>query len=73
MLPVTLLPSVLPRELRMTGMIYFFAALGLGAVFLAFGVNCALKRGRPQARLLFIFSIAYLPLLTAMMVMDKVL
>ena len=72
LLPVTLLPSVLPRELCMTGMYYFFAALVLGAVFLAFGVNCALKRGRPQARQLFLFSIAYLPSLTAIMVLDKV-
>ena len=72
-LPTLLLPSVLPRELRMTGMIYFFAAMVLDAIFLAFGVNCALTRGKPQARQLFIFSIAYLSLLTAIMVLDKVL
>lgn len=71
LLPVSLLPTVLPSELRMTGMFYFFAALVLGILFLAFSINCALKRGRLQARRLFLFSIAYLPLLTTIMVLDK--
>ena len=72
LVPVTLLPSVLPGGLRMTGMLYFFAALLLGIAFTAFGVICAIKRGRPEARQLFFFSIAYLPLLTICMVIDKV-
>ena len=59
--PVTLMPSVLPPSLRMTGMVYFLAALALGTVFIAFGVRCAIKRGRAEARQLFFFSIAYLP------------
>ena len=70
--PVTLLPSVLPDGLRMTGMLYFFAALVMGIIFTIFGVICALKRGRGEARQLFFFSIAYLPLLTTIMVLDKV-
>jgi len=72
LVPVTLLPSVLPDRLRMTGMLYFFAALVMGIAFTGFGVICAIKRGRAEARQLFFFSIAYLPLLTICMVIDKV-
>jgi protoheme IX farnesyltransferase len=71
LIPVTLLPSVLPGPLRMTGMLYMFAALAMGIAYTAFGVICAIKRGRAEARQLFFFSIAYLPLLTLCMVMDK--
>lgn len=72
LMPVTLLPSVLPGELRMTGMFYFAAALVLGSAFIAFGVRCAVRRGRSDARKLFFFSIIYLPLLTLCMVLDKI-
>jgi protoheme IX farnesyltransferase len=72
LVPVTLLPSVLPAGLRMTGAKYFVVAIVLGIAFTAFGVNCAIKRGRGQARMLFFFSILYLPLLTICMVIDKV-
>ena len=72
LVPVTLLPSVLPDRLRMTGMLYFFAALIIGLVFTAFGLICAIRRGRTEARQLFFFSIVYLPLLTTCMMLDKV-
>jgi protoheme IX farnesyltransferase len=72
LIPVTLLPSVLPGGLRMTGAIYFFAALAMGLLYAGFGVICAVKRGRPEARQLFFFSIIYLPLLSASMILDKV-
>ncbi|HWE01750.1 MAG TPA: heme o synthase [Tepidisphaeraceae bacterium] len=72
LIPVTLLPSVLPGPLRMTGMLYLLAALAMGLAYTAFGVICAIKRGRAEARQLFFFSIAYLPLLTLCMVMDKI-
>ena len=72
LIPVTLLPSVLPQGLRMTGMLYFFAALAMGLLYAGFGVICAVKRGRPEARQLFFFSIVYLPLLSTCMILDKV-
>ncbi len=72
LVPVTLLPSLLPGGLRMTGGTYFVAALALGIAFTGFSVLCAVRRGRREARQLFFFSIAYLPLLTLCMVMDKV-
>lgn len=72
LVPITLLPSVLPGMLRMTGSLYLLAAVGLGVAFLAFGLMCALRRGRAQARQLFLASIAYLPLLSLCMVLDKV-
>lgn len=72
LVPVTLMPSALPGGLRMTGMLYFVAALVMGLAFVAFAVLCAIKRGRAEARQLFFFSIAYLPLLSTCMVMDKI-
>jgi protoheme IX farnesyltransferase len=71
LIPVTLLPSVLPPQLRMTGMIYFFSALALGLAYAGIGLICAIKRGRHEARQLFFFSIVYLPLLTTCMILDK--
>ncbi|HZL37020.1 MAG TPA: heme o synthase [Tepidisphaeraceae bacterium] len=72
LVPVTLLPAVLPGELRMTGPLYFFAALLLGVAFIGFAAICAIKRRRLEARQLFFASIVYLPLLTICMVIDKV-
>lgn len=72
LLPVTLIPSALPGALRMTGMLYFWAALALGLAFIAFAVMCGVKRDRTEARQLFFFSIAYLPILSLCMVIDKI-
>ncbi|HET6248251.1 MAG TPA: heme o synthase [Tepidisphaeraceae bacterium] len=72
LVPVTLMPSILPEPLRMTGMMYFLAALVIGLVFMAFGIICAVRRGRGEARQLFFFSIVYLPLLTTCMMLDKI-
>src|SRR6266700_6763671 len=58
--------SLMPAGLHMAGIIYFAAALVLGAVFLGYGVACALSKTRPDARKLFLVSIIYLPLLLAM-------
>ena len=44
----------------------------LRLVFTAFGIICAIRRGRTEARQLFFFSIVYLPLLTMCMMLDKV-
>jgi protoheme IX farnesyltransferase len=70
---LTLIPvSLLPAIFGMAGGTYFIAALIMGLVFAGFGVICAVKRGRPEARQLFFASIVYLPFLTACMMIDKI-
>ena len=55
----------------MSGMIYFVGALASALVFLGFGV--ALVRGRTErhARWLFLASLAYLPVVFTLMLVDR--
>jgi protoheme IX farnesyltransferase len=64
--------SLMPMLLKMTGPAYFFIALALGLAYLSFGIVCATTRERPDARRLFFASITYLPLLLAVMMLNKV-
>lgn len=68
LLPVSLLPSIL----QMSGDAYFWGALGLGLAFVAFGAASARDRSVAAARRLLRYSVAYLPLLFALMAADKV-
>ncbi|MFM7735052.1 MAG: heme o synthase [Alphaproteobacteria bacterium] len=68
LLPVSLLPAIL----QMSGEIYFFGALALGIGFLAFGVATARDRSVAAAKRLLRYSVAYLPILFALMAADKV-
>jgi protoheme IX farnesyltransferase len=68
LIPVSLMPVIF----GMAGPVYFTAAILLGLVFLGYGVACALGRRRVDARRLFFVSIIYLPVLLAVMMMDKV-
>jgi protoheme IX farnesyltransferase len=67
LVPVTLMPTLL----NMTGVIYFASALVLGLMFLSFGIACAATRERVDARKLFFASIIYLPILLAVMMLNK--
>jgi protoheme IX farnesyltransferase len=68
-----LLPvSLMPVPLQLAGAIYFTAAVLLGLAFLSFAVSCAATRDRRDARKLFFASIIYLPVLLAVMMIDKV-
>lgn len=67
LLPVTMMPAVI----GMAGGAYFGAAMLLGLVFLGFAVAVAVLRTQRSARLMFIASIVYLPLLLAMLVLDR--
>jgi protoheme IX farnesyltransferase len=67
LLPITLLPACL----GMAGPLYFVAATVLGLAFIGFGLLCAYTPHRPQARQLFLASIAYLPMLLGAMMIDK--
>jgi protoheme IX farnesyltransferase len=63
--------SLLTTVLGLTGALYFFGALTLGAGFLALGVVLAITRTGIHARRLFLGSVFYLPALLVLMVVDK--
>ncbi len=64
--------SLLPFWLRLAGATYLAAAIALGAVFVWFALRFARELTPARARQLFIVSVAYLPLLLATMVVDKI-
>lgn len=63
--------SLLPTMLGFAGQVYFYAALALSAWFLGASIQAALARSVIAARKLFLTSIAYLPLLLLVLVLDK--
>jgi protoheme IX farnesyltransferase len=68
LLAVSLLPSIY----RLTGPAYAVGAVVLGLAFLATGVWFLSHKSNSTARLHVIASIIYLPLLLALMMIDKV-
>jgi protoheme IX farnesyltransferase len=68
MLPVSLLPAMV----GVAGEIYTVAAVLLGVGFFAFCVSCATRRTRAEARKLFFASIIYLPVLLAVLMLDRI-
>jgi protoheme IX farnesyltransferase len=64
--------GLLPTLVGLTGGVYFFGALLLGALFLVVGTAQALRPSAPAARRVVIASVVYLPLLLALMALDKV-
>ena len=63
--------SLLPAALRMTGPIYPIAAGVLGVAFVAVGIRFAMSRTKPNARLLFLTSLIYLPAVWIAMMVDR--
>jgi protoheme IX farnesyltransferase len=68
LLPVSLCPFLF----KVTGPLYLFGALSLGLALLWFAFQFARHLTVGQARRLFYASILYLPLLLAVMVLDKI-
>ena len=69
---ISLIPAtLLPFALQMTGPIYLTLAILLNIAFLCFALSAATTQSRPDARRLFLASILYLPLLLAVMMIDK--
>jgi protoheme IX farnesyltransferase len=68
LIPVSLTPTLL----GLAGGVYFVGALALGVAFLACGLGMAMDRGRKGARRLLLASVTYLPLLLALLVLDRV-
>jgi protoheme IX farnesyltransferase len=67
-----LLPaSLLPAFLGLAGPLYMGGALVLGIGFMALAVAMALRCTKPLARRVFLGSIVYLPVLLALLVLDK--
>lgn len=67
LVPVSLLPTLL----HMTGAIYFVGALLLGLGFAVAAIRAATKRTNTTARQLLFASIIYLPVLLALLAIDK--
>ncbi|NBY19012.1 protoheme IX farnesyltransferase [bacterium] len=69
LLPLTLVPTVW----GITGVVYLWGALALGLVYLLCGILLSMYQTRGYARLLFVVSIIYLPVLGSLMVWDRIL
>jgi protoheme IX farnesyltransferase len=69
---LALLPlSLLPAMLGYAGTLYFVTALAAGLAFLATAVLLVRRPTRARARIVFFASLLYLPVVLAMMVIDK--
>jgi len=68
LVPVSLAPALI----HLSGTIYFGGALALGLLYLGAGLHAARARSIDSARLLLRTSVVYLPLLLALMTLDKV-
>ncbi len=66
-----LLVSLLPTTLGIAGLWYFCGALILGGFFAGMGICLMMNIGGVTSRAVFFSSIVYLPLLFALLVMDK--
>lgn len=62
--------SFLPKALGMSGYLYAAGAALLGMWYLYSGIQIAKNRTRPQARKVLLTSVAYLPLLYILMILD---
>ncbi len=67
LVPVSLVPTIL----GLTGPVYFFGALVLGVAFFAFSVGLMVDHKKREARRLLLASVTYLPLLLALLVVDR--
>ena len=65
--------SLLPYVVRMSGVLYFVAALALGGVFLGYALRIYLAYSDALARRTFRYSIAYLAFLFAALLVDHYL
>jgi protoheme IX farnesyltransferase len=64
--------SLLPTPLGLTGTVYLIGALMLGAMMLGFAAVARGQMSRRAVRRVFLGSLAYQPLLLALMLLDTV-
>ncbi len=67
-----LVVGAMPTLLGMAGPVYFFSSLVLGGAFLASSLRLACAPSAPAARRVLLASLGYLPLLLAVMAVDKI-
>lgn len=65
--------SLLPTLAGFAGRVYFFGAFSASLVFLAAVVGFGLRRTAPRARVVLWISLAYLPVLFTLLVLDRTL
>lgn len=63
--------SLAPCLTGMCGLLYFTGALGAGIAFLGSGAALVRRRSRRRARLVFLVSLAYLPLVFTLLLVDR--
>ena len=63
--------SVLPSVVGLAGIMYFAVATALGLMFVWLAARFARQRSIAHARVLFLFSIVYLPILLGALVADR--
>ncbi len=68
LVPVSLAPTLL----GLAGAVYLAGALVVGIVFAVLGLRFAASRANVHARILFLGSVIYLPVLGLLMIVDKV-
>lgn len=67
LVPVSLVPTIV----GLAGGLYFFTALALGIAFLIIGVGVARHKSRREARMLFHYTLLYLPILLLILALDS--
>jgi len=67
LLPISLLPALF----HLSGLVYFWTALGLSLVLIGASLNLALRKSLKSARWLFLTSLVYLTVLFIVMVADR--
>jgi protoheme IX farnesyltransferase len=65
--------SLLPAIFGLAGMVYFFGALALSVMLLQVCIWAASSRTNARAKWLMHATVAYIPVLLALMVFDKTL
>ena len=65
--------TLLPYVVRMSGLLYLFAALALGGVFIGYALRIYVAYSDAVAQKTFRYSIAYLALLFAALLVDHYL
>lgn len=63
--------GLIPTISHLSGLANFEGALAIGAIFLYYSARFALQRSAASARHLLLASILYLPMLFALLALDK--
>jgi protoheme IX farnesyltransferase len=66
-----LVAATLPTVIGMAGMLYLVGSTLAGLAFLAFAGALFIKRTRAHARAVFFASLVYVPVIYALMAIDK--